>query len=141
MRMARAHGPHASHRTPCPVACMAQHCGRKHGACVHHGSKGWAGEAAACWAAMRDRHVMHTLIQRVPHVPVPTAPPLKRWPCPRPRACANAQVLSWDPRIFVYRGFLSDEECEAIKKAAGPRLYRSGVVDAETGQVGVMSCG
>mmetsp|Transcript_19849 Transcript_19849/g.58984 ORF Transcript_19849/g.58984 Transcript_19849/m.58984 type:complete len:368 (-) Transcript_19849:230-1333(-) len=43
------------------------------------------------------------------------------------------QVLSWDPRIFVYRNFLSDEECDAIKTAAAPRLYRSGVVDAVTG--------
>lgn len=48
---------------------------------------------------------------------------------------SGLEVLSWEPRIFVYRGFLSDDECEEIKKAAGPRLYRSGVVDAETGMV------
>jgi hypothetical protein len=45
------------------------------------------------------------------------------------------EVLSWEPRIFVFRGFLSDEECEEIKRLAGPKLYRSGVVDAETGMV------
>ncbi|KAG1679837.1 hypothetical protein FOA52_012750 [Chlamydomonas sp. UWO 241] len=76
------------------------------------------------------------------HVPnsLPKDPQLDHWLAetypqddPHFRNGTGIQVLSWDPRIFVYRGFLSDEECEAIKKAAGPRLYRSGVVDAETG--------
>ncbi|MEW5298246.1 MAG: hypothetical protein WDW36_001391 [Sanguina aurantia] len=42
-------------------------------------------------------------------------------------------VLSWDPRVFLYRGFLSDEECDHVQSKAKPRLYRSGVADATTG--------
>lgn len=45
------------------------------------------------------------------------------------------QVLSWHPRIFVYRGFLTNEECDKIIALAKPRLLRSGVVDAVTGRV------
>jgi hypothetical protein len=40
-------------------------------------------------------------------------------------------VLSWDPRVFLYKGLLTDEECDHIIAKADPRLYRSGVVDTE----------
>lgn len=43
------------------------------------------------------------------------------------------QVLSWEPRIFLYRRLLSEEECDHLIQASEPRLHRSGVVDADSG--------
>eukprot|EP00775_Hariotina_reticulata_P011903 gene11903-12047_t len=43
-------------------------------------------------------------------------------------------VVSWDPRIFHYRRFLSDEECDHIWNKAQPRLEKSGVSDVITGE-------
>ena len=37
------------------------------------------------------------------------------------------------PRIVIFGGFLSDEECEALKAQAAPRLKRSLTVDTRTG--------
>ena len=42
-------------------------------------------------------------------------------------------VLSWQPRIFLYRKFLTDEECDEMVALAKPRLTRSGVSDSTTG--------
>ncbi|KAG7671340.1 hypothetical protein Ndes2526B_g02162 [Nannochloris sp. 'desiccata'] len=39
------------------------------------------------------------------------------------------EVLSWTPRIFLYRGFLSEAECNYLIHLASPRLARSGVVE------------
>lgn len=44
-------------------------------------------------------------------------------------------VLSWEPRIFLYRKFLTPEECDFLIKKSGPRLMRSGVSDSVTGLV------
>uniref|UniRef100_A0A7S3VPM7 Prolyl 4-hydroxylase alpha subunit domain-containing protein n=1 Tax=Dunaliella tertiolecta TaxID=3047 RepID=A0A7S3VPM7_DUNTE len=44
------------------------------------------------------------------------------------------QVLSADARIYLFRNFLSEAECDYIKNKATPRLARSGVVDAKTGK-------
>lgn len=44
-------------------------------------------------------------------------------------------VLSWEPRIFLYRKFLTPEECDYLMQKAKPRLFRSGVSDSVTGQV------
>ncbi|GBG00386.1 prolyl 4-hydroxylase-like [Raphidocelis subcapitata] len=41
--------------------------------------------------------------------------------------------LSWKPRAFLYKKFLSDEECEHIKDLARPLLTASDVVNTETG--------
>ncbi len=38
-----------------------------------------------------------------------------------------------EPRVVVFAGFLSDEECDALREAAGPRLARSETVDNTTG--------
>ena len=43
------------------------------------------------------------------------------------------EVVSWEPRAFVWRSFLSEKECEHIKKVAGPHLARSKVVDSKNG--------
>lgn len=37
---------------------------------------------------------------------------------PRPRPAARP---SWDPRIFVYRGLLSEEECDHLVAASQVR--------------------
>ena len=39
------------------------------------------------------------------------------------------EVLSWSPRIFLYRGFLTEAECDYLVQLATPRLARSGVVE------------
>ena len=44
------------------------------------------------------------------------------------------EPLSWSPRAFLYHSFLSPEECEHIRGLARPRLERSQVVDAATGE-------
>lgn len=48
--------------------------------------------------------------------------------CERPVDMSNVEIVSWDPRAFVYHGFLSDEECEyIINKALDHGLKRSEV--------------
>ncbi|EFJ50167.1 hypothetical protein VOLCADRAFT_80309 [Volvox carteri f. nagariensis] len=46
-------------------------------------------------------------------------------------------VLSWQPRVFLYKGILTQEECDYLIKIAQGRLERSGVSDATTGEGGV----
>jgi prolyl 4-hydroxylase len=41
--------------------------------------------------------------------------------------------LSWDPRIFLIRNFLSSDECDHIVRTATPLLQRSTVVDGKGG--------
>ncbi|KAK4795561.1 hypothetical protein SAY86_027887 [Trapa natans] len=43
------------------------------------------------------------------------------------------QVLSWEPRAFLYHNFLSKEECEYLISLAKPRLAKSTVVNDKTG--------
>ncbi|XP_051117857.1 probable prolyl 4-hydroxylase 6 [Andrographis paniculata] len=42
--------------------------------------------------------------------------------------------LSWNPRIFLYKGFLSHKECDHLINLAKDKMQRSLVVDDETGQ-------
>ncbi|KAI4316989.1 hypothetical protein L6164_024906 [Bauhinia variegata] len=44
------------------------------------------------------------------------------------------QVLSWEPRAFIYHNFLSKEECEYLISLAKPYMVKSTVVDSKTGQ-------
>lgn len=44
---------------------------------------------------------------------------------------AEMEVLSWSPRIFVYRNFLTEEECDYLIEKAKPHLTPSTVVDDE----------
>lgn len=46
----------------------------------------------------------------------------------------EAIPLSWEPRAFLYRNFLSHEECEHMKKLAQPKLKKSFVVNRDTGK-------
>lgn len=48
---------------------------------------------------------------------------------------------SWDPRIFLYRGLLSEQECDHLVEASQVRLTRSGVVDTEKGGSESFRCG
>lgn len=43
------------------------------------------------------------------------------------------EVLDPDARIYLWRGFLSPEECDYLRLKAEKRLERSGVVDSATG--------
>ncbi|KAJ4760555.1 2-oxoglutarate (2OG) and Fe(II)-dependent oxygenase superfamily protein [Rhynchospora pubera] len=47
---------------------------------------------------------------------------------------ASVVTLSWKPRIFLYKGFLSHEECDHIIKLARSKLKKSMVVDNESGK-------
>lgn len=44
------------------------------------------------------------------------------------------EILSWEPRAFVYHNFLSKEECEHLINLAKPFLAKSSVVDSKTGK-------
>ncbi|XP_043711191.1 probable prolyl 4-hydroxylase 3 [Telopea speciosissima] len=44
------------------------------------------------------------------------------------------EVISWEPRAFVYHNFLSKEECEYLIELAKPHMEKSTVVDSATGQ-------
>ncbi|XP_044506975.1 probable prolyl 4-hydroxylase 7 [Mangifera indica] len=42
--------------------------------------------------------------------------------------------LSWSPRAFIYRGFLTDEECDHLINLAKDKLEKSMVADNESGK-------
>ncbi|KAL9269159.1 putative prolyl 4-hydroxylase 10 [Drosera capensis] len=44
------------------------------------------------------------------------------------------EVISWEPRAFVYHNFLTKEECEYLIELAKPHMHKSTVVDSETGK-------
>lgn len=44
------------------------------------------------------------------------------------------EVVSWEPRAFVYHNFLTKEECEYLISIAKPNMQKSTVVDSETGK-------
>ncbi|XP_073143756.1 probable prolyl 4-hydroxylase 3 [Henckelia pumila] len=44
------------------------------------------------------------------------------------------EVLSWEPRAFIYHNFLSKEECEYLINLARPHMKKSTVVDSKTGK-------
>lgn len=44
------------------------------------------------------------------------------------------EVISWEPRAFVYHNFLTKEECEYLIALAKPHMQKSTVVDSETGK-------
>lgn len=44
------------------------------------------------------------------------------------------EVISWEPRAFVYHNFLSKEECEYLINLAKPLMQKSTVVDSATGK-------
>ncbi|XP_022751504.1 probable prolyl 4-hydroxylase 10 [Durio zibethinus] len=44
------------------------------------------------------------------------------------------EVISWEPRAFIYHNFLSKEECNYLIDLAKPHMEKSTVVDSETGK-------
>ncbi|KAG7544921.1 Oxoglutarate/iron-dependent dioxygenase [Arabidopsis suecica] len=44
------------------------------------------------------------------------------------------EVISWEPRAFVYHNFLTNEECEHLISLAKPSMVKSKVVDVKTGK-------
>ncbi|KAG8660048.1 hypothetical protein MANES_02G110601v8 [Manihot esculenta] len=45
-----------------------------------------------------------------------------------------AEVISWEPRSFIYHNFLSKEECDYLINLAKPHMQKSVVVDSKTGK-------
>lgn len=45
-----------------------------------------------------------------------------------------AEVISWEPRAFIYHNFLTKEECNYLISLAKPHMQKSTVVDSETGK-------
>uniref|UniRef100_A0A0D9W0A6 procollagen-proline 4-dioxygenase n=1 Tax=Leersia perrieri TaxID=77586 RepID=A0A0D9W0A6_9ORYZ len=56
---------------------------------------------------------------------VVTAPPFN---------ASSVIVVSWKPRIFLYKGFLSDDECDHLVKLGKEKMRRSMVADNESGK-------
>ncbi|KAJ9165920.1 hypothetical protein P3X46_020733 [Hevea brasiliensis] len=44
------------------------------------------------------------------------------------------EIISWEPRAFLYHNFLSKEECEHLIALAKPHMTKSTVVDSKTGK-------
>ncbi|KAK8945642.1 hypothetical protein KSP40_PGU000405 [Platanthera guangdongensis] len=44
------------------------------------------------------------------------------------------EILSWEPRAFIYHNFLSKEECEYLIELSKPHMAKSTVVDSTTGK-------
>ncbi|XP_047325295.1 probable prolyl 4-hydroxylase 3 [Impatiens glandulifera] len=44
------------------------------------------------------------------------------------------EIISWEPRAFIYHNFLSKEECEYLIDLAKPHMRKSTVVDSKTGK-------
>ncbi|KAL2499295.1 putative prolyl 4-hydroxylase 3 [Abeliophyllum distichum] len=44
------------------------------------------------------------------------------------------EVLSWEPRAFIYHNLLSKEECKYLIDLAKPHMAKSSVVDSKTGK-------
>ncbi|KAG1359553.1 Prolyl 4-hydroxylase 5 [Cocos nucifera] len=44
------------------------------------------------------------------------------------------EVISWEPRAFIFHNFLSKEECEDLINLAKPHMEKSTVVDSATGK-------
>jgi len=50
------------------------------------------------------------------------------------RAEQWVELISWEPRAFVYHSFLTKEECDYLISLAKPHMHKSTVVDSETGK-------
>lgn len=50
------------------------------------------------------------------------------------RAEQWVELISWEPRAFVYHNFLTKEECDHLISLAKPHMHKSTVVDSETGK-------
>ncbi|MED6111810.1 hypothetical protein PIB30_055731 [Stylosanthes scabra] len=44
------------------------------------------------------------------------------------------EVVSWEPRAFIYHNFLTKAECEYLISIAKPNMHKSSVVDSTTGK-------
>ncbi|KAJ6916548.1 prolyl 4-hydroxylase 10 [Populus alba x Populus x berolinensis] len=44
------------------------------------------------------------------------------------------EVISWEPRAFIYHNFLTKEECEYLINLAKPHMQKSMVVDSSSGK-------
>nr|CAB3452251.1 unnamed protein product [Digitaria exilis] len=47
---------------------------------------------------------------------------------------SRVKAVSWSPRIFVYKGFLSDAECDHLVRLGKDKVQRSMVADNQSGK-------
>ena len=47
---------------------------------------------------------------------------------------SKVMQISWEPRAYLYRGFLRSAECDYIIQTSAPQLRKSTVVDNDTGK-------
>jgi prolyl 4-hydroxylase len=100
-------------------------------------ASGWQEDVAvdALESTLRS-HLEEKAVQQglPPALPVPT-PNLDESPLYLDAGDRQVCVLQtmYDPRVVVFGGLLSDEECEALIELAKPRLARSLTVDTDTG--------
>jgi hypothetical protein len=47
---------------------------------------------------------------------------------------SRVKAVSWQPRIFVYKGFLSDAECDHLVRLGKKKVHRSMVADNDSGK-------
>ncbi|KAG8100395.1 hypothetical protein GUJ93_ZPchr0013g35347 [Zizania palustris] len=50
-----------------------------------------------------------------------------------PFNASRVTAISWRPRIFLYRGFLSDDECDHLVNLGKKKIQRSMVADSKSG--------
>uniref|UniRef100_A0A0E0AGV9 procollagen-proline 4-dioxygenase n=1 Tax=Oryza glumipatula TaxID=40148 RepID=A0A0E0AGV9_9ORYZ len=51
-----------------------------------------------------------------------------------PFNASRVRAVSWRPRVFVYKGFLSDDECDHLVKLGKRKMQRSMVADNKSGK-------
>jgi prolyl 4-hydroxylase len=85
---------------------------------------------AALTTLSRDTTVMTAAVAPLVQLLTPSsnaASSLAKITVPSPRE-RWVQQISWEPRSYIFHGFLSDEEVAQLKTAAAPFLKRSTVV-------------
>ncbi|CAL5076628.1 unnamed protein product [Urochloa decumbens] len=55
-------------------------------------------------------------------------------PAPPPFNASRVRAVSWQPRIFVYEGFLSEGECDHLVRLGKKKVKRSMVADNDSGK-------
>ncbi|CAA6663246.1 unnamed protein product [Spirodela intermedia] len=97
--------------------------------------------STSAWTLVVGMLLMLSVVILVSFSWVPSRSPIPRTPqgCTRRDGLGQrgeqwTEVISWEPRAFVYHNFLSKEECEHLINLAKPYMQKSTVVDSSTGK-------
>ena len=52
---------------------------------------------------------------------------------PHSHLASKIEMISWSPKAALFKGLLTDEECDYLIKRATPKMEKSTVVDSSTG--------